>query len=192
MIGQQATKEVFQIFVVRDNIYGGGRAFQVMSPGGECLEDRQELLVVSIIVQLRSREGAGVKSNGVDLIVRVRDGEDGGDGVVGGVSLYPNRSVGGPVNEHQCRGERIFQAEEGLPTVVGEVPRNSFSGEAGERDHDVRVALDEPAVEIGEAKEGLNVLDFPRFGPIENCLDFVTGHREPGRGKDISAVFDGL
>ena len=64
--------------------------------------------------------------------------------------------------------------------------------EAGERDHNVRVALDEPAVEIGEAKEGLNVLDFAWFGPIENCLDFVMGHREPGRGKDISEVFDGL
>ena len=52
-------------------------------------------------------------------------------------------------------------------------------GGAGERDHDVQVALDEPAVEIGKAKEGLNVLDFPWFRPIKNCLDFVMGHREP-------------
>ena len=56
--------EVFQIFVVRDNIYGGGGAFQVMSPGGECLKDHQELLVMSIVVQLRSGEGAGVKGDG--------------------------------------------------------------------------------------------------------------------------------
>ena len=47
-------------------------------------------------------------------------------------------------------------------------------------------------VEIGEAKEGLNVLDFPQFGPIKNCLDFIVGHREPRWGKDISKVFKGL
>ena len=178
--------------MVRDDIYRGGGAFQVMTSGGKCLTDHQELLIVSIVVQLCFSNGAGVKGDGVDLIVRASNGEDGGDGVVGGVSLYHDRGIVGPVNKHQCRGEHIFQAEEGLPTVVGEVPRNYFSGEVGERDHSVRVALDEPAVKIGKAKEGLNVLDFPWFGPIKNCLDFVTGHREPRWGKDISEVFDGL
>jgi hypothetical protein len=52
--------------------------------------------------------------------------------------------------------------------------------------------MNEPAVEIGEAKEGLNVLDFPRFGPIEDSLDFVTGHGEPGGREDVSEVLDGL
>ena len=65
-------------------------------------------------------------------------------------------------------------------------------GEVGERDHNVQVALDEPAVEIGEAKKGLNVLDFSQFGPIKNYLDFVVGHGEPGQEEDISEVFNGL
>ena len=171
--------------MVCDDIYGGGGAFQVMTPGGEHLRDCQELLIMSVIVQLHSGGGVGVKGDGVDLVVRASDGEDGGDGVVGGVSLYHDRSIGGPVNEHQCGGERIFQAEEGLPTVVREVPRNSFSDKAGERDHDVQVALDEPVVEIGKAKEGLNVLDFLWFGPIENCLDFIVGHGEPRWEEDM-------
>ena len=129
--------EVFQIFVVYDDIYGGSGAFQVMPPGGECLKDHQELLIMSIVVQLRSGKGVGVKDDGVDLIIGASNGEDGSDGIVGGVSLYRDRSVGGPVNEHQCGGEHIFQAEEGLLTVIREVPRNSFSGEVGKRDHDV-------------------------------------------------------
>ena len=82
--------------------------------------------------------------------------------------------------------------EEGLPTVVREVPRNSLTGETGKRDHNVRIALNEPAVEIGEAKEGLNILDFPWLKPIEDGFDFVAHHREPRQGKDISKVFDGL
>ena len=163
-----------------------------MTPAGERLKDCQELLIISVVVQLCSSKGVGVKSNRVDLIVRASDGEDGGNGVVRGVGLYHDRSIRGPVNEHQCRGKRIIQAEEGLPTIIGEVSRNSFLGEVGERDHNVQVTLDEPAVEIGEAKEGLNVLDFPWLGPIENCLDFVAGHRKPGWGVDVSEVFNSL
>ena len=46
-------------------------------------------------------------------------------------------------------------------------------------------------IEVGEAKEGLNVLNFLQLRPIENCLDFVSGHGEPRQGEDISEVFDG-
>ena len=49
----------------------------------------------------------------------------------------------------------------------------------------IQVALNEPAIEVGEAKEGLNVLNFPWFRPVKNCLDFVLGHGEPGQGEDI-------
>ena len=119
-----------------------------MMPGGECLKYHQELLIMSVVVQLCSGEGVGVKSDRVDLIVRGSDGEDGSDSIVRGVGLYHDRSIRGPVNKHQCRCERIFQAEEGLLTVVREVPRNSFSGEVGERDHNVQVALDEPVVKL--------------------------------------------
>ena len=51
--------EVFQFFVVHDDIYGRSRAFQVMMPAGECLKDHQKLLIVSVIVQLCSSKGAG-------------------------------------------------------------------------------------------------------------------------------------
>ena len=185
-------EEVFQVLVVCDNIYWKSRAFQVVMLGGEHLKDCQELLIVSVIVQLHSSKGVGVKSDGVDLIVRASDGEDGSNSIVGGIGLYHNRSIRNPVNEHQHGGKHILQVKEGLPTIIGEVPRNSFSGEVGERDHNIQVVLDEPAVKIGKAKEGLNVLDFLRFRPLKNCLDFVAGHREPGQGKDIPEVFSSL
>jgi hypothetical protein len=51
------------------------------------------------------------------------------------------------------------------------------------------VAVDEPAVEVGKAKEGLNVFDFPWFWPIEDGLHFVFSHLESVRGKDVSEVF---
>jgi len=33
-------------------------------------------------------------------------------------------------------------------------------------------------IEVGETEEGLNILDFPGFGPIWYDLDFVMGHCE--------------
>ena len=37
----------------------------------------------------------------------------------------------------QCGGEHILQGEKGLPTIVEEVPGNSFMGEVDERNHNV-------------------------------------------------------
>jgi hypothetical protein len=54
---------------------------------------------------------------------------------------------------------------------------------------DFGVAVDEPAVEIGKAKKGLNVFDFVWLWPIEDSLHFVFSHAESIRGKDVSKVF---
>jgi hypothetical protein len=44
-------------------------------------------------------------------------------------------------------------------------------------------------VEVGKAKEGLNVFDFPWFRPIEDGLHFVFSHAESVGGKNVSEVF---
>jgi hypothetical protein len=54
---------------------------------------------------------------------------------------------------------------------------------------DFGVAVDEPMVEVGEAKEGLNVFDFPWFWPIEDGLHFVFSHAESIGGENVSKVF---
>ena len=38
--------------------------------------------------------------------------------------------------------------------------------------------MDESTVEVRESEEGLNVLNFPRFRPVGNGLNFLRGHRE--------------
>ena len=90
---------------------------QIVTPVGECLRDCQKLLIMSIIVQLRSDEGVGVKSDGMDLIVGASDGEDGSNGVVGGVSFNGDWSIQGPVNQHRGRGEHILEVEEVLQSL---------------------------------------------------------------------------
>ena len=46
-------------------------------------------------------------------------------------------------------------------------------------------------IEVGETKEGLNVLDFAWFRPILDNLDFVGGHSQAVWRKHIPEVFTG-
>src|SRR5882672_7352347 len=56
---------------------------------------------------------------------------------------------------------------------------------------DLGISVNETTVEVGETEEGLNVLDFPRFGPILDNLDLVWGHGEAFGRQHISEVFTG-
>jgi len=61
--------EVLQVFVVGHDVNWKGRALQVVMPALESLEDSEELLVVSIIVQLGCSQSAGVECNWSYLVV---------------------------------------------------------------------------------------------------------------------------
>jgi hypothetical protein len=67
------------------------------------------------------------------------------------------------------------------PAVLSELPWNSFPSKACKRNSNTGVIVNEMTVEIGEAEEGLNILDFPRLGPILDDLDFSGVHGETFR-----------
>ena len=60
--------------MVGHNVNREGRALQVVTPALEGLEDSEELLVVSIVVQLRHGQSARVEHNRLYLVVRTSDG----------------------------------------------------------------------------------------------------------------------
>ena len=68
-----------------------------MSPSFEAFEDRKEFLVVRVVVQLRAGQGAGVEGDRVEFTGLSGEGEDAGDGVVRGVGLDGEGSIGHPV-----------------------------------------------------------------------------------------------
>src|SRR6266545_5349421 len=105
--------------------------------------------------------------------------ENGGEGVVGGVSLDDNRAVWDPVRKDWSRGKRLLERLEGCACLVTEQECSSLAGEAGERNNNVRVVENEATIKIGEAKEGLHVLHFSRLGPILNYPHLCLVHGEP-------------
>ena len=117
----------------------------------------------------------------MNLSVSAGDRQDTSDSIVGGISFHNNRGVQNEVSEYGHSSEGVLESIERALTVLREVPRSVFPGEPGKRDHDVRVVEDKPAVEIGEAQEGLDVLYLSRFRPARDGLDFVWRHSQSFR-----------
>ena len=65
-------------------------------------------------------------------------------------------------------------------------------GKPREGNNDVGVVVDESMVEVCKSKEGLNVLNFPRFWPIGNGLNFLHRHGESvGRETETEVLGGG-
>ena len=65
-------------------------------------------------------------------------------------------------------------------------------GKLREGNDDVGVVVDESMVKVRKSKEGLNVLNFLRFRPIGNGLNFLHGHGESvGRETETEVLGGG-
>ena len=79
--------EVLKIFMIRNDLDWDFRAFQVVSPLMEGIEDGEEFFVVCIVVEFSSDKGPRMKGDQVHLAVRSDSGKDSHQGVVGSVSF---------------------------------------------------------------------------------------------------------
>ena len=73
----------------------------------------------------------------------------------------------------------------------GPIPSDVGTSEASKRDRDRRVVPYETPIEITKPKEGLNVLHFPGFRPINDGGNFVRRHPEAFRRQDVTEIFAG-
>ena len=72
------------------------------------------------------------------------------------------------------------------------IPCCTFPCELGEQNCDLQVVMNELPIEVGEAKEGLNVFDLLRFWPLLDDLDFLIGHCQAKVHQDVSKEFNGI
>jgi len=146
--------------------------FKVMAPNFETFEDGQEFLIMCIVILLGVHEGTGMETYGMDLAIRGKGRNNTCKGIVRGVGFDKDWSIGRPMREDRSLGKSLLEGAEcgvglGIP-----VPRCVFAGEASEGYNDVGIVEDETSVEVGKAKEGLNLLEILRSWPLENSVDF--------------------
>ena len=68
--------------MVGHNIDWGGWSLQIVTPVFESLKYGEELLIMSVIIQLGHRQGSGVKCDQANFTVRAGNGENAHDGVI--------------------------------------------------------------------------------------------------------------
>jgi len=74
--------------------------------------------------------------------------------------------------EDQSLGKSLLEGVECGVSLGIPVPRRILAGEASEGHNNVGIVEDEMSVEVGEAKEGLNLLEILWSWPLENSIDF--------------------
>jgi len=70
-----------------------------MMPDAEGFKDGQKFFVMSIIVRFCRAECAGMKGNWVYFTIIGNDRKNCHQGIVGGISLYNDLSIGDPVSK---------------------------------------------------------------------------------------------
>src|SRR5882672_4442294 len=87
--------------------------------------------------------------------------------------------------------ESLFKCFKGGTALIGKVPGGTLAGKMHKWNCDFGISINQTMVEVGETKEGLNILDFPRFGPILDKLDLIRGYGEAFGRQHVSEVFAG-
>jgi hypothetical protein len=164
-----------------------------VSPNLECLEDRKEFLIVDVVVEFRSGECLGVKSDRMYFtIVRGDEGEDGRTGIVGSVCFHYELGVRNPKCEDRSCGECLLECVEGCLTILGKVPFGVLPSQSRERNCDIGVVMDESSIEVGKPKERLDIFHFTGYGQLLDGLDLVGSHGKAVQREDISEILHGV
>ena len=88
--------------------------------------------------------------------------------MVGGVGLQCHWEIWKPVAKYRHRGKSFLQLAEGHRLHFAKNPGCCFSAKICEGVGDVRIVINESAVEIGESQEGLDIMDIAGYGPSLN------------------------
>jgi len=96
----------------------------------------------------------------VQVAIGSHNGKNGGKCIVRGISLDCNLSVQDPMGKDWSCGESLFKCFKGRMALIREMSGGTLLGKTRERDCDFGISVNEATVEIGKAKERLNILDF--------------------------------
>ena len=165
--------------MVRNDGNGDVRTNQPSLHITERLDDREELLVVHLVVDLCRRELAREVSYGVEETIRVWLVEDAGDGEVGGVSAECRWEAGVEVTEERRGCECMLQRMERVSSIVREDEgsrRPILASESIEGGDDAGIPVDKTPVRVSETEKRLDILDGRRWGPVGDGVELVRVH----------------
>src|SRR5882724_355396 len=115
---------------------------------------------MDIVVEFWGRKSPGVECNCVQVTIGSHNGKDSGKCIVRGISLNCNLSAWDPMGKDQSCCESLFKCFKGGMVLIREIPRDTLVGKMHKWNCDFGISINETMVEVGKAKEILNILDF--------------------------------
>jgi len=99
-------------------------------PNLESFKDSEQFLVICVVVQLHCGESVGVKSNWMNFIIFVNNGEDCSKSIVQSISFHNELYIRNPMSEDRSRGKCLLKRVESITIGGVKLPRNVLLGEA--------------------------------------------------------------
>ena len=118
------SRKILKILMIHNNINGIGQTFQIVLPNLEGFKDSKQFLVMYVIIQLYCSKSVGVKSNWMNFIIFVNNGEDCSKSIVQGISFHDKLSIGNPMSEDRYGGKYFLERIENISTREVKIPRN--------------------------------------------------------------------
>src|SRR6202789_320938 len=113
---------------------------------------------MSVVIEFGGIKGAGMKSDRVNFSIGSPRRKYHGERVVRSVSFHNKFCVGDPFGKNRSMCKLLFQEIKRGTAIAIEVPDSMFAGEPRERDNNVRIAVNEPSIEVTKTQKGLNIL----------------------------------
>jgi len=144
------SRKILKVLMIYNNVDGIGRTFQIVLPNFESFEDGKQFLVMCVIIQLCCSKSVGVKSNWMDFIIFVNNGEDCSESIVQSISFQDGLCIRNLMSEDRGRGECFLERVERIMTGGVKLPRNVLLGETCQWNDNVQIIEDEPVIEISK------------------------------------------
>ena len=125
-----SSRKILKVLMIRNNINGIGWTFQIVLLNLESFKNGKQFLVMCVIVQLHYSESVRVKSNWINFIIFINNGEDCNKSIVRDISFHNELSIGNPMSEDRCGGKCFLERVESILTEGVKLPRNILLGEA--------------------------------------------------------------
>ena len=140
--------KILKVLMIHNNIDGIGQTFQIVLPNLESFKDGKQFLVMCVVVQLCCSKSVRVKSNWVNFIIFINNGEDCSESIVRGIGFHNELSIGNPMSEDRSGDKCFLERVESILIRGVEFPRNVLLGEACQWSDNIQVVKNEPALKV--------------------------------------------
>ena len=103
-----------------------------------------------VIIQLHCSESTEVKSNQMNFIIFINNGEDYNESIVQNISFHDELYIRNPMSEDKSGGKCLLERVKSIMTGGVELPRNVLLGEACQWNDNVQAVEDEPVIKVSK------------------------------------------